>query len=223
MSKSFSNNIFLIESLKKGDAKAYTYLIDCYHHKLCVYAYTLTHNHDDAEDVVQNVFIRTWKKRDRLKSEFSIQSFLYKSVYNEFIDQYRKKKNVLPLEKKYIDALSSTIENEDKDALNRVIKLVKLEIENLPPKCKQTFLLSKQEGLSNIEIAEYLNVSIKSVEAHITKAFSILRQKVGDKMQGILFLLFSINNNNTLKTKKHPNLLIQKKGKLSIGLPNLLW
>mgnify|MGYP003683409753 FL=1 len=49
------------------------------------------------------------------------------------------------------------------------MKLVKNEIENLPPKCKQTFLLSKQEGLTNIEIAEYLNVSIKSVEAHIKK------------------------------------------------------
>jgi RNA polymerase sigma-70 factor (ECF subfamily) len=76
---------------------------------------------------------------------------------------------------------------------------VKLEIENLPPKCKQTFLLSKQEGLTNMEIAEYLNVSIKSVEAHITKAFSILRKKVGDKMNGILFLLFGINSTNYIK------------------------
>ena len=68
--------------------------------------------------------------------------------------------------------------------------MFKKEIENLPPKCKQTFLLSKQDGLTNIEIAEYLNVSIKSVEAHITKAFSILRKNVGDRTNGILFLLF---------------------------------
>ncbi len=68
-----------------------------------------------------------------------------------------------------------------------------MEIQNLPPKCKQTFLLSKQEGLTNVEIAEYLNVSIKSVEAHITKVFSILRKSIGDKMHGILFLLFGVN------------------------------
>ncbi|HAT75662.1 MAG TPA: RNA polymerase sigma-70 factor, partial [Flavobacterium sp.] len=54
-----------------------------------------------------------------------------------------------------------------------------------PPKCKQTFILSRQDGLTNIEIAEFLNVSIKSVEAHITKAFSILRKTVGDKMNSI--------------------------------------
>ena len=68
--------------------------------------------------------------------------------------------------------------------------VVKREIENLPPKCKRTFLLSKQEGLSNIEIAAHLNVSIKSVEAHITKAYAILRKKVGTKIHNVLFLLF---------------------------------
>ena len=70
--------------------------------------------------------------------------------------------------------------------------MVKQEIENLPPKYKQTFLLSKQDGLTNIEIAEFLNVSTKSVEAHITKAFSILRKTVGEKVNTVLFMLFGI-------------------------------
>jgi RNA polymerase sigma-70 factor (ECF subfamily) len=188
----FTNNIDLIDALINGDSKAYTYLVDTYHHKLCVYAHGLTHDHDIAEDIVQNVFIRTWKKRDRLKTDFSIKSFLYKSVYNEFIDQYRKQKFVLALEKKYIDALSNIVEEEDEKSLDRLIALVKQEIQHLPNKCKKTFLLSKEDGLTNIEIAEYLDVSIKTVEAHMTKAFSILRNKVGDKMDGILFLLFGI-------------------------------
>jgi len=193
MTDFLSNNRFLIESLKKGDSKAYTYLVDKYHHKLCVYALGLTNNHDAAEDIVQNVFIRVWKKRDNLKTDFSIQGFLYKSVYNEFIDDYRKQKFVLPLEKKYIDELTTLIEEEDQNSLEKLINLVKLEIQNLPPKCKEIFLLSKENGLTNIEISEYKNISIKSVEAHITKAFSILREKVGGKMDGILFLLFGIN------------------------------
>jgi len=193
MTDFLSNNRFLIESLKIGDPKAYTYLVDKYHHKLCVYALGLTNNHDAAEDIVQNVFIRVWKKRDNLKTDFSIQGFLYKSVYNEFIDDYRKQKFVLPLEKKYIDELTTLIEEEDQNSLEKLINLVKLEIQNLPPKCKEIFLLSKENGLTNIEISEYKNISIKSVEAHITKAFSILREKVGGKMDGILFLLFGIN------------------------------
>ena len=190
MAETFINDIAFIKALKHGESKAYTFLVDTYHYKLCVYAYGLTNDHDLSEDIVQNVFIRIWKNRLKLKDDFSVKGYLYKSVYNEFIDQYRKQKSVLSLEKKYIDALSVLVEEESESSLVKLIAIVKKEIEKLPPKCKQTFLLSKKEGLTNIEIAEYLGISIKSVEAHITKAFSILRKSTGDKMNGILFLLF---------------------------------
>jgi len=186
----YKNDDILIESLKNGDSKAYLHLVNTYHHKLCVYAHGLTHDPDLSEDIVQNVFVYIWRNRLKLKDRFSLKNYLYRSVYNEFIDHYRKRKAVLALEKKYIDALSYIVEEEDENSLEKLIVLVKQEIDNLPPKCKRTFLLSKQEGLTNTEIADYLNVSIKSVEAHITKAFSILRKTVGDKMEGILFLLF---------------------------------
>jgi len=199
MSKFNLNDDLLINALKKGDADGYTYLVNTYHHRLCTYAYGLTQDSDLAEDIVQNVFIRTWKKRDNLKQNFSIKNFLYKSVYNEFIDQYRKQKSVLPLEKKYIDALTTVVEEEDPNTIERLIRLVKKEIQELPPKCKETFLLSKSDGLTNIEIAEYKNISIKTVEAHITKAFNILRKKVGDRVDGILFLLFGSPCNIGLK------------------------
>ncbi|MCF8274675.1 MAG: sigma-70 family RNA polymerase sigma factor [Flavobacteriaceae bacterium] len=192
MDFSFNNDITLISALKNGDSKAYTFLVNGYHHKLCVYAFNLTNNHDLSEDIVQNVFMGIWKQRQKLKDDFVIKNYLYRSVYNEFINQYRKNKSLLTIEKKHIDALSTIVEEETESSLERLINLVKQEIENLPPKCKETFLLSKQEGLTNIEISEYLNVSIKSVEAHITKAFSILRKTVGDKMNGILFLLFGM-------------------------------
>ncbi|AUP81585.1 RNA polymerase sigma factor [Flavivirga eckloniae] len=191
----FFNDSALINALKKGESKAYTFLAENYHHKLCVYAYSLTNDSDLAEDIVQNVFIKVWKRRSNLKNNFSIKNYLYKSVYNEFIDQYRKFRPVVSLEKKHIDALSYIVEKEDEKTLETLITLVKQEIENLPPKCKQTFLLSKQEGLTNIEISEYLNISIKSVEAHITKAFSILRKTVGEKVSLIINLLFIVNRN----------------------------
>jgi RNA polymerase sigma-70 factor (ECF subfamily) len=192
MEKNFIKDSDLITALKEGDSKAYTFLVNQYHHKLCVYVFSLTKDNDLAEDIVQNVFMAIWNKKHKLKEDFVLKSYLYKSVYNEFIDQYRKEKSVLPLEKKHFDALSSIVEDEDENSLEKLIKLVKQEIENLPPKCKQTFLLSKQDGLTNIEIAEYLNVSLKSVEAHITKAFSILRKTVGEKVNTVLFLLFGL-------------------------------
>lgn len=188
------NNAILIQALKSGNTDAYTFLVDEYHQKLCVYAFNLSHDHSNAEDIVQNVFVRVWQKRDNLKDDISLQSFLYKLVYNEFIDLYRKKKSAIALEKKYIEALDLVIsDHDDNSVLERLISLVKDEIQNLPPKCKQTFLLSKQEGLTNIEIADYLNVSIKTVEAQITKAFSIIRKKAGGKINGVLFLLFGEN------------------------------
>lgn len=197
INKYFDNSKF-IEALKLGDSKAYTALVDIYHHKLCIYAYSLTNDHNAAEDIVQNVFIRTWKKRGQLKCDFEIRSFLYKSVHNEFIDEYRKKKLVVPLEKKYIDALTNMVENEDEYALDQKINLIKREIQNLPPKCQEIFILSKQEGLTNLEISEYMQVSIKSVEAHITKAFNILRKSIGDKVNIVMLLLFKTRKSNLL-------------------------
>lgn len=90
ITNNFSDNSALVDALKNGNSQAYAYLMDAYHKKLCVYAYGLTKDHDKAEDIVQNVMVRIYKKHKLLKAERSLQSFLYKSVYNEFIDQYRK-------------------------------------------------------------------------------------------------------------------------------------
>lgn len=187
----FSDNTTLIESLRNGDESAYTYLIDAYHHKLCVYANSLVKNVYSAEDIVQNVFIKVWEQRTRLKSDHAIKSFLYKLVYNEFIDLYRKNQSLFSLEKSYYDALNGIVQEEDSEAFQRILNAVNKEIQNLPPKCKEVFILSKKEGLTNIEIAEHLDVSIKTVEAQITKAFSILRSSLEEKVRSVLFVLFS--------------------------------
>jgi len=194
-SEDFNNNDVLIESLKNGDERAYTFLIDSYHHKLCVYANSLVKNIYSAEDIVQNVFIKVWEQRERLKSDHAIKSFLYKLVYNEFIDLYRKNQSLFSLEKSYYDALNSIVLEDDSESLQRVINVVNKEIQSLPPKCKEVFILSKKEGLTNIEIAEHLDISIKTVEAQITKAFSILRSSLEEKIKTFLFLLFGKKRN----------------------------
>lgn len=189
-SEDYNQNDVLIESLRNGDEQAYAYLIDTYHHKLCLYANSLVKNVYSAEDIVQNVFIKVWEQRTRLKSDHAVKSFLYKLVYNEFIDLYRKNQSLFSLEKSYYDALNSIVSDDDSESLQRMINVVNKEIQNLPPKCKEVFILSKKEGLTNIEIAEHLEVSIKTVEAQITKAFSILRSSLDQRMKNILFLLF---------------------------------
>jgi RNA polymerase sigma-70 factor (family 1) len=186
----YFNNNSLIELLKSGDEKAYSYLIDTYHHSLCVYANSLIKNIYSAEDIVQNAFIKVWEQRAKLKPDHTVKSFLYKLVYNEFIDLYRKNQSLFSLEKSYFDTLHSIILEDDPESFQKIVSAVNKEIENLPPKCKEVFILSKKEGLTNTEIAEHLNVSIKTVEAQITKAFSILRSSLEEKIKGVLFLLF---------------------------------
>ena len=199
MKNNSSESSLFIERLKKGEEDAYTYLIDTYHHRLCVYANSLVNDKYHAEDIVQNVFIRTWEKRNNLKTNFALKGFLYKSVHNEFIDQYRKRKAVTALEKKYIEELDKFVEKDDA-IFEKLLSLVHREIQNLPPKCKKIFLMSKQEGFSNLEIAEHLDVSIKTIEYHITKAFAILRQRTNNEMQPILFLMFGFRKRNKVKS-----------------------
>ena len=188
-----SNDIKFLKKLKKGNLEAYNYLVDVYHHELCVYASSLSRDIFLAEDIVQNVFLKLWEQRDKLNTKFSIKGFLYRSVYNEFIDQYRKKVTLTIVEEHYNNTLNTIVEEEDSTNIANLIALVKQEIQSLPPKCKEMFLLSKQEGLTNIEIAQYLKVSTKAVERQMTRAFSTIRKKVGEKIHTVLFLLFERN------------------------------
>lgn len=190
---SYSSNIDLIVSLKKGEENAYMHLLDKFHRRLYAYAITLVNDHTIAEDIVQNVFLKTWQYRKKLSVEFSIQSFLYRSVYNEFVNSYKKDKSVMILQMKYYESLAELVDRTDDTVIQKMIDLVNQEIEKLPPKCRLIFSMSKKEGLSNIEIAEYLEITPKGVEKQITKAFNFLRANLKDKYETILFLVFGFN------------------------------
>lgn len=196
MKGSFGDRTVLIEGLRKGDEAAYVYLVEHYHQRLCVYASSLIRNDLIAEDIVQNVFVQIWEKRKNLNPDFSIENYLYKSVHNKFIDQYRKGKALMALELKYITALESVIEENDESHLQDMMGILSHHIQELPPKCKQIFILSKKEGLTNIEISEYLNISKKTVEGQISKAFGILREKMGAKYEAILIIVFGAGTKN---------------------------
>ncbi len=138
---------------------------------------------------MQNVLVDVWTNRRNLNPDFSITNYLYKSVYNGFIDQYRKNKPIIYLEKKYLEAIDLVVQNEQAN-LDELMTVVNKEIDKLPSKCRQIFLLNKKEGLTHIEISEYLNVSTKTVEGHMTRAFKILGEKLEPKIKPILFILF---------------------------------
>ncbi|MCF7567765.1 RNA polymerase sigma-70 factor [Sabulilitoribacter arenilitoris] len=190
----FKENKILVEALKKGKNEAYLYLINTYSRRLFAYALTLIDDHALAQDILQNVYLNVWRHRKKLKTKYTIQSFLYKSIYNEFINQHKHKQALSVLEEKYANSLEKVVNNTEELNIDRIINLVNKEIDKLPPRCKQIFILSKKEGLSNIEISEYLGISINTVEVQITKAFKVLREKLGDKVRPLLLLLFGFKN-----------------------------
>ncbi len=172
----------LIERLKNGEETAFIQLVDLYDRRLFGYALTLTNDHALAQDIVQNVFLRTWEKRKKLLiTPSSLQNFLFRSVYNEFINQYKKNRSTMVLEHKYFLALDKVVRSHNETSWEKVMARITQEIERLPPKCKEVFQLSRKEGLTNLEISEYQKVSIKTVEAHLTKAFGMLRKKLGEE------------------------------------------
>ena len=184
-----------VEKLKNGDNNAYTLLMNDYYKNLCGYANLFTKDPSKSEDIVQNVFVKIWIYRKKIDPNIPIKKYLYKSVYNEFIDQYRKNKSVISLEEKYLKVIDTIIDYNSLD-IEKLMMNVNREIDKLPEKCKQVFILNKKEGLTHNEIAEYLQISTKTVESHITRAFKILNQKLGNKIKSILIIIFDFKLSN---------------------------
>jgi RNA polymerase sigma-70 factor (ECF subfamily) len=191
MKKDFAIEGVLLSEFKKGNDQALSYIMDHYHKPLCFYAYSLSNDYDGAKDIVQNIIINLWERRKALPNIKSFKSYLYKSVYNEFLNQIRTSSRMMVFEKEYFEALKDFTDDQDESKTEQQIALLHNEISKLSPKCKETFLLCKREGLTYIEIADHLNISIKTVENHMIKAFSILRKKMKEKMNSLILLIFA--------------------------------
>ena len=168
----------LIELLKVGDDEAYTQLVNLYSRRLFAYAVSLSGDYSMAKDIVQEVFLKTFEQRDKISTDYSIDGFLYRSTYNQFINTYHKNKTLLKVHDDYVKYLNQIIEDDnDSDFDKHILKINKC-IEKLPKKCREIFLLSKKDGLTNQEISEILKISIKTVESQITIAFKKLRKQI---------------------------------------------
>ena len=178
-----------VSAIRNGDQSAFKMVIDLHYKEVYWYAKSLSRNETLAKDLTQEAFFKLWKKRGILKEGVLIRGWLYKSVRNKFLDNIKKyNKETRLLEMTYADALDNAIQIENQEELRHKIEIVEKEIQNLPKKCGKVFLLSKKEGLTNNEIADYLGLSIKTVEGHLTKALKILREKLKDRIQ-ILFMI----------------------------------
>ena len=138
---------------------------------LGMYALRIIGDSQISEDLVSDAFTKVWQKIGEGIEINNFRAYMYQSVRNECLTFLRNKKDFIGLE------VIPEINEETIDTSERDAKIWKA-IDELPEKCRKVFLLSKQEGLSNEEIAQEMEISIKTVKNQMTKAFSRLRESL---------------------------------------------
>lgn len=158
--------------------------------ELCLISNKVVNNMEDAQDVVQQVFISYYENEESINITTSTIGYLKRSVYNKSIDQIRKKKSKQKYENWSIyNNKSEILRFEDALEFAELEKLIFDTINGLPDRCKEVFILSRMEGKSNKEIADELNISIRTVETQISKALKTLRKTVYS-ISGILLVFW---------------------------------
>jgi|TARA_B110000977_G_scaffold34365_1_gene45930 RNA polymerase sigma-70 factor (ECF subfamily) len=147
-----------------------------YHPSLVKFAAYLTHSDSDAMEIVNDVFISVWQKRDMLELNDELKSYLFQAVKNKSYNYNKKKKlvtvDILPHDKpSKFSADHNLLEKEQEHILTKIMN-------TLPPKCQQIFAMSRIDQLSYKEISTLLDISPKTVEAQMTKALKIFRKKL---------------------------------------------
>ncbi|NKI26921.1 RNA polymerase sigma-70 factor [Arenibacter sp. 6A1] len=190
-------DIDLVYALKNSDQQAFNIVFNKYYEPLLAYITTFTKDRQSAKDIVQNSFIIFWDNRKKMHDDSTIKSFLFRIAHNKFINDYKKNEYRLKVlsDLKY-DALSSRIEDSESTKEERTRKLNSL-IETLPPKCREVLLLHKRDGKKYTEIAETLNISVKTVESQMRIAYQKIRE--GFKTNGVVMFLSFQNFKNTLR------------------------
>ncbi|MEN8122961.1 MAG: RNA polymerase sigma-70 factor [Bacteroidota bacterium] len=180
----------LVMQLQSNEVKAFDILFHKYSKELYRFSYSLLKNDEDAKDIIQEVFLRIWKKRDEINSSKSFKSFLFSISYHLVIDLLRSRVK----DKKYREFLVNYFESDSfslKSELDyeTIVKQIRIAVDELPAKRKQVYTLSREIGLSHKEIAVRLGISVKTVENQITLALKHLRSRLGkDTLPIILFL-----------------------------------
>ncbi|WP_423129190.1 RNA polymerase sigma-70 factor [Gaoshiqia sp. Z1-71] len=179
----------LAKQLKLGGKQAINDLYGAYSSRLYRFAFGYLKSEEDARDVIQEVFIRLWNKRNELKDDTNMEAFLFTLAKNTVISLFRKKIS----EKDYLEQLRYLVVKNSSDTENQVnYKLLSEKvtqlISRLPEQRRRIFLLSKEKGYPNKSIAEELHISVKTVEDHLSKARKFLKNNLDE--YGFLAILF---------------------------------
>jgi len=181
----------VVEGLKKGDMASFDIIYRTYSKRLFGFVFQIIKNESDAEEIVQEVFVKIWESRHKIDNFTLFDSYLFTIAYNITVSLIRKKIS----EKKYIDYIKSIqnvpeINNSfDEREFIIISKQIQNLIEQLPTRQKEVFILHREKGMAYKEIAEKLNISLNTVENHMSRALKFLRKNINTEHLALLFFV----------------------------------
>ena len=180
----------LLRLIRQGDRVAFYNIYERYCKRLHAFVLRYLKIDADAEEIVQEVFVKLWETREKIDVYSSFESYLFSIAYNTTMSQFRKRLS----EKKYLDYISSlqgfneTQDLTDEIHFNELNERLSKLLDELTPRQKEIFLLSREEGLSQAEISEKLGLSINTVKKHMVNALSLLKSRLdSDLVISILY------------------------------------
>lgn len=171
----------------KKDEKSFELYFKSNYQRFCSYAYTFLKDQDDAEDIVQQIFITMWEKRDTLDIETSATAYMIRAIRNASLNRLKHAEvkqsyaNENVNEQLSVNPVASVVVNE-------LQKQIANAIDALPQQCRIIFSMSRFEELTYAEIAAKLNLSVKTVENQMGKALRLMRERLKDFLLLIIIL-----------------------------------
>ncbi|MGV8096841.1 MAG: RNA polymerase sigma factor [Mangrovibacterium sp.] len=194
--KNVKTNKELLLLIQRDDRVAFFHIYERYCKRLYGFVLKYVKQKEDAEEIVQEVFVKIWESRNKIDAYSSFESFLFTVAYNATISMLRKKAN----ETKYIEYLKSLqdINNSpdliDEIHFNELNSRVQSLLNELTPRQKEIFLLSREEGLSHDEIANKLDISVNTVKKHIANTLAFLKSQIDNDLTiNLLFIFLFLN------------------------------
>ena len=178
-------------ALKNNEIEAFDQLFADYGKRLYHFAYGYLKSRDDAEGLVQEVFLKIWKNRDKLNPDLSFKAYLFKIAYHYILEFFEKSKRRKVYQHELLEeTIEFTEETDERLNYQMLLEKVELLIEKLPPRQKEILLKRKKEGIPVKEIAEQLGISPKTVENHLTEAIKNLKNGLGKEDISVLLFFF---------------------------------
>lgn len=178
----------LFENIQQGDEKAFEQLFKLYYGYLCNFASKIVADDVAAEEIVQDFFVKFWERKADLSIDSSLKNYLFRSVKNLCLNHIKHNNVRLQYAQQVIAESESSNFNHNYIEVNLAADIAK-SIEEMPEKRREIFRMSREEGLKYREIAQKLNISIKTVETQMSLAIKSLRDKLR-KYNTFIFYFF---------------------------------